>query len=61
MIGPSADTLLRLGAKDTYLIVIEAEIFRLVSPMVLHAGLIHFFLNMFALWFVGKVTLINFA
>lgn len=54
MIGPSAETLLKLGAKDSYLIVDELEVWRLVSPMVLHAGLIHFFLNMFALWFVGR-------
>lgn len=54
MIGPSAETLLRLGAKDSYLIVDEMEVWRVVSPMVLHAGLIHFFLNMFALWFVGR-------
>ena len=47
MIGPSADTLLRLGAKDSYSIVHEQEIWRLVSPMVLHAGLIHYILNMF--------------
>ena len=54
MLGPSAETLLRLGAKDSYLIVMEEQIWRLVTPMVLHAGLIHFILNMFALWFVGK-------
>ncbi len=54
MIGPSAETLLRLGAKDSYLIVDEMEVWRVASPMVLHAGLIHFFLNMFALWFVGR-------
>jgi membrane associated rhomboid family serine protease len=54
MIGPSAETLLRLGAKDSYLIVQEQEIWRLVSPMVLHAGLIHYILNKFALWYVGK-------
>ena len=54
MIGPSAETLLRLGAKDSYLIVDELEVWRVASPMVLHAGLIHFFLNMFALWFVGR-------
>lgn len=54
MIGPSAETLLKLGAKDSYLIVDELEVWRVASPMVLHAGLIHFFLNMFALWFVGR-------
>lgn len=56
MIGPSAETLLRLGAKDSYLIVMQHEISRLVSPMVLHAGLIHYVLNMLALWFVGKAV-----
>lgn len=54
MIGPSAETLLRLGAKDSYLIVHDSQIWRLASPMVLHAGLIHYILNMFALWYVGK-------
>lgn len=56
MIGPSAETLLRLGAKDSYLIVTQQEIWRLASPMVLHAGLIHYVLNMLALWFVGKAV-----
>jgi membrane associated rhomboid family serine protease len=56
LFGPSADTLLLLGAKDSYLIVMEREIWRLVSPIVLHAGLIHYFLNMFALWFVSKAV-----
>lgn len=55
MIGPSAETLLLLGAKDSYLIV-QKEIWRLVSPLLLHAGLIHYVLNMFALWFVGKAV-----
>jgi membrane associated rhomboid family serine protease len=52
MIGPSAETLLKMGAKQTSLIV-SGEWFRLFSPIVLHAGLIHFFLNMLALWFIG--------
>ena len=38
MIGPSAETLLKLGAKDSYLIVVQQEIWRIASPMVLHAG-----------------------
>ena len=53
MIGPSAETLLKMGAKQTSLIVNGGQWFRLFSPIVLHAGLIHFFLNMFALWFIG--------
>ena len=54
MIGPSAETLVAMGAKDSYLIVREGELWRIFSPMVLHAGFIHFFFNMLALWFVGK-------
>ena len=53
MIGPSAETLLRMGAKDSYLIVNENEAWRLLSSAVLHAGLVHYFINMLALWFVG--------
>ena len=54
MIGPSAETLIRMGAKDSNLIVNEGEAWRLFSATVLHAGLIHYFVNMLALWFVGK-------
>lgn len=54
MIGPSAQTLLLLGAKDSPSIVQEKEVWRLISAMVLHAGIIHYVLNMLALWFVGK-------
>lgn len=53
MIGPSAETLLRMGAKDSYLIVNEDEAWRLLSSTVLHAGLVHYLVNMLALWFVG--------
>jgi len=56
MIGPSADTLVRMGAKETYLIVHQNEIWRVLSPMILHAGLIHYFLNMLALWFIGSAV-----
>ncbi|EED94376.1 predicted protein, partial [Thalassiosira pseudonana CCMP1335] len=56
MIGPSAETLIKMGAKQTSLIVNQGEWYRLFSPMVLHAGLIHYFLNMMALWFIGKAV-----
>mmetsp|Transcript_12840 Transcript_12840/g.18211 ORF Transcript_12840/g.18211 Transcript_12840/m.18211 type:complete len:525 (-) Transcript_12840:134-1708(-) len=56
MIGPSADTLLKMGAKQTSLIVDDGEWFRIFSPVVLHAGLIHYFLNMIALWFIGSAV-----
>jgi len=54
MIGPSAETLLDLGAKQSSLIIIQGEWWRLFTPMFLHAGIIHYFLNMLALWFVGS-------
>lgn len=54
MIGPSAETLIRMGAKDSYLIVLENEGWRVLSAAVLHAGLVHYFINCLALWFVGK-------
>jgi len=53
MIGPSAETLLKMGAKDSYLIVYEDDVWRLLSAAILHAGLVHYFINMLALWFVG--------
>lgn len=56
MIGPSSETLIKMGAKYTVLIVDYGEWYRLFSPMVLHAGLIHYFLNMTALWFIGQAV-----
>lgn len=53
MLGPSAETLILLGAKDADLIVNENEGWRLVSSAFLHAGLVHYIINMLALWFVG--------
>lgn len=46
--------LIRMGAKDSYLIVNDNESWRLLSSTVLHAGLVHYFINTLALWFVGK-------
>eukprot|EP00574_Skeletonema_japonicum_P009915 CAMPEP_0201718010 /NCGR_PEP_ID=MMETSP0593-20130828/3609_1 /ASSEMBLY_ACC=CAM_ASM_000672 /TAXON_ID=267983 /ORGANISM="Skeletonema japonicum, Strain CCMP2506" /LENGTH=560 /DNA_ID=CAMNT_0048208189 /DNA_START=251 /DNA_END=1930 /DNA_ORIENTATION=+ len=56
MIGPSANTLIKLGAKQTALIVNQGEWYRLFSPMFLHAGVIHYFLNMVALWLIGRAV-----
>lgn len=53
MIGPSAMTLIKMGAKDTDLIVNENEGWRLLTSTILHAGLVHYFINVMALWFVG--------
>lgn len=53
MVGPSKDTLITVGARDTNLIVAEGEWYRLISPLILHAGIIHYVINMLALWFIG--------
>jgi membrane associated rhomboid family serine protease len=53
LIGPSSETLIQCGARDTALIVNEGQWFRLFTPMILHAGLIHYFVNMLALFFIG--------
>lgn len=54
MIGPNSETLVDMGAKKTSLIVNDFQWYRLFTPMLLHAGLIHFFFNMFALWLIGS-------
>ena len=51
--GPSPETLIDVGARYSTLIVNEGQWYRLLSPMFLHAGLIHYFVNMLALWYVG--------
>eukprot|EP00339_Tiarina_fusa_P021985 CAMPEP_0116998420 /NCGR_PEP_ID=MMETSP0472-20121206/1497_1 /TAXON_ID=693140 ORGANISM="Tiarina fusus, Strain LIS" /NCGR_SAMPLE_ID=MMETSP0472 /ASSEMBLY_ACC=CAM_ASM_000603 /LENGTH=629 /DNA_ID=CAMNT_0004697565 /DNA_START=125 /DNA_END=2014 /DNA_ORIENTATION=+ len=53
LIGPSGETLVKCGARDTDLIVNEGEWYRLFTPMILHAGLVHYVINMLAMWFVG--------
>lgn len=56
LIGPSAEVLIEAGARETSLIVNEGQWFRLISPLVLHAGIIHFVINMLALWFIGAAV-----
>jgi membrane associated rhomboid family serine protease len=53
MLGPSADTLIQMGAKNSDMIVNKNEIWRLFSSIFLHAGFVHYVINMLALWFVG--------
>lgn len=53
MIGPSPEALIRAGARYTPLIIDEGQWFRIFSPIFLHAGLIHYAINMAALWFIG--------
>lgn len=53
MVGPSAETLIWMGAKESRKIVVDRDGWRLLTSSVLHAGLVHYVINMLALWFVG--------
>jgi membrane associated rhomboid family serine protease len=53
LIGPSSETLIKVGARKSDLIVNQGQYFRLFTPLVLHAGLVHYILNMTALYFIG--------
>lgn len=56
LIGPSSETLIKVGARQTNLIVNQGQWFRLFTPLVLHAGLVHFVLNMAAMYFIGAAV-----
>lgn len=51
-LSPSPESLSAWGAKDNALIV-EGQIWRLITPIVLHVGLIHFAFNNWALYAIG--------
>src|SRR2546428_2978723 len=55
--GGSMDpgTLMAFGVKDNSRID-QGEIWRLVTPIFLHIGLIHLFFNSYALWVVGPTV-----
>ncbi|KAK1357261.1 RHOMBOID-like protein 1 [Heracleum sosnowskyi] len=53
LFGPSAKTLLKMGAMQWSAVVERKEVWRLVSCMWLHAGVIHIVSNMVSLLFVG--------
>src|SRR5262249_62026124 len=46
------DTLIAFGAKTNGLLQ-SGEWFRLITPIFIHAGLLHLLLNSYALWVVG--------
>jgi len=50
--GVSVETLLALGAKRADLIL-DGDWYRLIAPIFLHAGILHFLFNMFALYAIG--------
>lgn len=55
--GGSQDTgvLLDFGAKESYLIM-TGEYWRLITPIFLHIGFLHFALNNIALFYLGKLS-----
>eukprot|EP00903_Cladosiphon_okamuranus_P009160 g8753.t1 len=56
MVGPSGETLIEAGAKRTDLIVDNGDWWRLISPMFLHAGVVHFLGNMLGFFQVGAMV-----
>ncbi|KAF3450874.1 hypothetical protein FNV43_RR06963 [Rhamnella rubrinervis] len=53
LLGPSTDTLRKMGALEKRLVVHENEAWRLLTCMWLHAGVIHLVTNMLSLIFIG--------
>ncbi|KAI3679880.1 hypothetical protein L2E82_50860 [Cichorium intybus] len=54
LLGPSAATLLKMGALEFKKTVEEREEWRIVTCMWLHAGVLHVFANMMGLVFIGS-------
>ncbi len=52
LIEPTIETLIRWGAKDNIRIA-QGEYWRLISPIVLHGGIIHFAFNNWAIYVLG--------
>lgn len=54
MLGPTGQVLLDIGALDANKIVYDREWWRLITAVFLHAGIIHYIINMFALNVIGR-------
>jgi membrane associated rhomboid family serine protease len=54
--GPPINILRELGAVDRYLIVEEHQWYRLVTSLVLHAGLLHYMINVMLMIFMGSAV-----
>ena len=53
MFGPSPNVLFRLGALKKSAVIENDDWYRLVAPMFLHAGIVHYVLDMIALFYLG--------
>ncbi|MCO5592044.1 hypothetical protein L7F22_046038 [Adiantum nelumboides] len=53
LLGPSSDTLQKLGALDVNKVAHEHQGWRLITCIWLHAGVIHIVVNMLSLLFIG--------
>nr|AIY60782.1 rhomboid protein Lilbr6813 [Lilium brownii] len=53
LLGPSATTLQKLGGLDANKVVQQHQLWRLISCIWLHAGVIHILANMLSLLFIG--------
>ena len=53
MVG--SQTIMREGVVQYYNVLTEGEVYRFITSMFLHAGILHLALNMWALWVVGRV------
>ena len=51
-LNPSSESLVAWGAKDNFLLV-EGQLWRFLTPIVLHVGLIHYAFNNWALYALG--------
>jgi len=51
---PDVDDLFRWGGNSASAVVHDGELWRLLSATVLHAGLMHLALNLYALWMAGE-------
>jgi membrane associated rhomboid family serine protease len=54
--GPDPSVLIDLGGLLTAKIMEENEWYRLVAPIVLHAGVFHYAVNVLAFWFIGSAV-----
>lgn len=53
LLGPSSEVLVKMGGSMSHLIVEKKELWRLIAPIYLHGGLIHFVINMIVFLQVG--------